>query len=559
MHLLSEKRRGDASPLSCPESQPLSSVDVMLMVAGFALPLVIAYVFGRHRLLWEDEVLGWKLVSDPSWRHMVYARNLGADGGGFSFYVTCRLWFNLVGASALTFRLYSAICIGLAFCVTWTVVRRFYSTGITAFALFNTWFLCPLIVIHMAEGRFYGLMLLGTALVLWITVKLASDRGPAKAYSYVLLFVLNGFLVTTHLLGIVYSGSYLLALILLDRLSYRWRPLLYLSAASSWLLLIADRTAIRAAAAAGKPWFWVAPPTVKQFLAAYIAFSREMAAVLLVLFLGVAWRCWQRRGYRTDLREALQARPEVYVIVFVLLIVPVEFVVASKVGTPIFLNRYLLPVSIAQMFLLAEALQLLGLQDLMARITHGSRRGMVWIQITASVCFGVVLLCGVFLYIQKGALGLSDDANAVTARMPSDEPVVCEDGIAFLAMMGPNPPKVQCTYVLDWQHSVSKDAPRGEVSEYHLLESWKRANYAPGHIRYLDEFLKDEPQFLVLHDVVKPVPGVMPVVGNPLVERFSQSPQYQVEMYSRGVVTKDEPERDLWLVCRGLCKGKTSP
>ena len=536
----------------------LSFADWVWMAAGVALTLVISCVFGRHRIFWEDESLGWALLTDPSWRHMVHAWKLGADGGGFAFYVTGRLWFGLVGASVLTFRLYSAVCFGLAFCVTWIVTRRLYSTSIVAFAMFNTWFFCPPIVVHMAEGRFYGLLLLGTSLVLWITMKLASDPGPAAAYDYVLIFALNALLITSHLLGIVYSASLLVMFVLVDRIRGRCRPTLYLAAAASWLLLIPERTAIHASAQAGKPWFWTMPPTAKLFLEAYTAFSREIAAVLLVLVLGVALRLWRQRSSRSDLQAAFRA-PQVYVVIFVLLLVPVEFVIAGHFGPSIFVSRYLIPMIFAQLFMTAEALQLLDVRSLLTRAASSHPMALAFMRVAAPVGFGALLLAGVFGSVRKGALGLSDDTNAVAARMPDSVPVLCEDATAFLAMTGPNPPKVQCTYLLDWAHSISQDAPKGEVSDFHLMQSRKEAGYSPGHIRYLDEFLKNEPEFLVLHDVVHLPPGEKPIEGNPLLERFSQSRQYQVEMYSKSVGTSDRPEGDLWLVCKDCCKGKEIP
>ncbi len=160
----------------------LSRTDWLWMFAGLAVCLLICCVFTRGRIFWEDEMLGWMLVHDPSWNHMVAAWKAGADGGGFLFYLLGRAWFAVFGGSNVSFRLISAVCFGLAFCVTWAAGRRFYGVGPVALGLFNTWFFSPPMVIHMAEGRFYGLLVLTTSLVMWLVLDPVpgGDKRPGK-------------------------------------------------------------------------------------------------------------------------------------------------------------------------------------------------------------------------------------------------------------------------------------------------------------------------------------------------------------------------------------------
>src|SRR4051812_32638803 len=86
-------------------SLKLTRTDAVLIFAGICLNYAIAILTTTGRLFWEDEVLGWMQLKDSSWSHMIYSWKSGADGGGFSFYLTGRLWFHLFGASPLSFRL----------------------------------------------------------------------------------------------------------------------------------------------------------------------------------------------------------------------------------------------------------------------------------------------------------------------------------------------------------------------------------------------------------------------------------------------------------------------
>ena len=94
------------------------------MLAGACLCVLFCCWFSFGRIFWEDEVLGWMLIHDPSWSHFVASWKAGADGGGFSFYVIGRAWFRLFGASDLSFRLISAVSFGCGFCVAWRAARR---------------------------------------------------------------------------------------------------------------------------------------------------------------------------------------------------------------------------------------------------------------------------------------------------------------------------------------------------------------------------------------------------------------------------------------------------
>ena len=97
--------RGNSPSLFAPR---WSRIDFICMALGFVLTLSLAAAMGHQRIFWEDELLGWMLLRDPSWKHMLAGWLKGVDGGGILFYLTGRLWFKVFGASVLSFRMYSA-------------------------------------------------------------------------------------------------------------------------------------------------------------------------------------------------------------------------------------------------------------------------------------------------------------------------------------------------------------------------------------------------------------------------------------------------------------------
>ena len=133
-------------------------------------------------------------------------------------------------------------------------------------------------------------------------------------------------------------------------------------------------------------------------------------------------------------------------------------------------------------------------------------------------------------------------------------PVLCEDAWIFTELMGrQHSSGVLYTYLLDWPQSSSKAAPRLEVTQYHLMENWRRVGYFSGFIEYRDAFLQEHPRFFVLvsQDIPTDIHGRF--IGNPLADRFAHTPGYQVQLYSHGDISRrDDP--NIWLVCRGPCR-----
>ncbi|GAA3762234.1 hypothetical protein [Terriglobus aquaticus] len=503
-------------------------------------------------------MLGWMLLHDPSWSHMIYAWKQGADGGGFLFYLLGRGWFAIFGASDLAFRLFSATCFGAAFCITWAAARRFYSVGAVAFAMFNTWFFSPSIVTHMAEGRFYGLLMLSTSLVVALAFRIHGQeaiehRSTRTSMGLCLLtFFLHGLLTASHTLGILYSAALLLGAIVLDAGRRRFQWPLYAAAAASWILLLPERTAIRASAQVGKPWFWTRPPGPLRFIGAFTSFSREITVLLFVMCILVF--ASQNRSARQTISAVAQAfskRRAVYVVVGALCLVPVGMAIGSHIGTSLFIDRYLLPLNIATALITMELVHLVNWHNL--RLGPDSGKYVRPLRLAAGGLFALALLYSVFVDLRQHPIQSSNYTDRLTAQLPKGAPVVCEDAWAFTELIGrQHSSGVLYTYLLDWPQSIRSDAPRLEVTQYHLMENWKRVGYFSGSIYTRDDFLQHHDRFFVLTRQITPADRFGRFIGNPLAERFAHTPGYQVRMYAKGDPHNLE-DPNVWLVCRENC------
>ena len=558
-HLLRDRAAWSAAEPTGADRLQMGWPDAVWISLGILFTLAISYVFGRGRIFWEDEMLGWMLLHDPSWHHMVQAWKMGADAGGFAFYLTGRAWFHVFGSSEVSFRMYSGADFAAAFVVLWVAARRYYGAGTVAFALFNTFFFSPPLMLQMGEGRFYGLLVLSTALVVAVVLWPEQRSRRAQSGLCALAFLANGLLTTSHLLGVVYSALLLVALVFLDRVRGGMRPMLYAATAASWLLLLPERAAIVASLRAGKPHFWITQPSVLDLLSAYGAFSVEIAAVLalLAVLLVVAFRMEGEREM-SRARAGYRARLPIYVVTAALLLAPLAFYGEGLVWQPIFISRYLLPVVIAQALLTAEALTLIPWGVILSRLLPGRALGGRVPQALGVGCFAAMTLVWVFREVLPQAVEHRNYTDAVSAMLPRGMPVLCEDALSFTELIGrQHASGVRYMYLLDWPESVRPSAPRGEVSEYHLMENWRRAGYFGGSIEDRDAFLRHHREFLVLHAGTAVGPDAHTVVGNPLLQRFSVDPAYTVKRWAS--VRSGKIVEGAWLVCRGVCTPVQAP
>ncbi len=541
----------------------LSRWDYTGMLAGFLLTLAITAVNSRGRVFWEDEMLGWLLLTDPSWHGMIRAWNLGADGGGFSFYILGRGWFALFGDSRLAFRLFSSTCFGIAFVATWAALRRNYPTWIVAFATFNTLFFSPPLTQHFMEGRFYGLLVMTTALAMWLVLALDDTPDPTPIRFYIAAFLVHALLTTSHVLGIVFSAFVLAATVVLDRMRRRQRVGLYLTVAASWLLLIPEKTSIVAAGRVGKPHFWTRAPKPSGIIGAYSGFSHEILLVLLLLIAATFIVLRRAPGsVEAALQQSFHQRRPVYIAAAFLLLVPVAFLLEGLVGTWLFNDRYLQPVTIALAFVTAELCYLLAEHLAPSLAPRIPPILLTTVRATAALLFGAFTLVWVFHHVAQQTPSPPDFTEALTAHMPHDLPVVTEDAFTFTELLSTQANSgVHYTFLLDWPWAINPAAPRLEVTQYHLMENWKLAGYFADRIETADTFLRNNPRFLLIHDAgIHPGPKEEIEIGNPIEERLAHDPQYELrKVFTLDRVYHDGVRDTVWLACRGGCGSQPSP
>jgi len=531
-------------------ASPWKFRDTAMLLGSILLLFAVALWCEHGRIFWEDEVLGWTLLNDPSFNHMIASWVHGADGGGISFYLTGRLWLKLFGPSMAAFRLYSQVCFAAAFALFWICLRRFYQPGLAAFAMLSVWLVSPPMVQHMGEGRFYGALMATVAWGIWLNLRV-QDRPSVSASLYVAMFFCHALMVTSQMLGVVYSAVLLIWLVWLDRSQGQWRPRLYAAAAASWLLVILSLPAIRASAAVGRPFFWTTQPSPLEFGLDYTGFSPVLALPLGLLLLYLSVRIWRSGRAVKEIAEHIGARHSLYRLAFLLFLVPLLFLLEGTVGPPLCVSRYLLPVIFATTIAMAE-LMTQATEAMPAWMSKERVIGTAW-------CVFLGMLLGYDLaYRPHRTLQQKDYTLALTNSLPRGVPVVCEDSFAFTELMYRQPRSgVLYTYLLDWQNSVAAPTRRMEVTHFHLMQNWKRAGYYSDAIHSSTAFLARTPEFYTLsfEEVEKrgffgreKMVSRAEIIGSDLHERLTADPRFRVTLFR--LLPLGKLRASVWQVCR---------
>jgi hypothetical protein len=489
----------------------MSRAEFLLLCCSVASLIISCVIWSSRKQAWMDEIFTWKEVSDRSLWHLYDAIQHGADGGQPVFYTTAWVWAKVFGASVLSLRLYSSVCMCGALLVTWRCIRRVYGLWATAFGVLWMWGSAGLLLDQNAEARFYGLFILAVAFAVDAYLRLASHFEPTRSLLAYNLGV-QAALVLTHVLGLFYSGLILLTLVVFDAIHGRFRIKVYLSHAAGWVALLVWVPAIRASMAAAKPHGWIPVPTLSRFFDAYFFWDYLPWLSLIQRHVPDLWFQICRQGVRAAIvlptaialfiegRRMLRARrplsptteDALLLVAFALLLMPIVLYVVSHLLTPVFVARYLLPCIIGVSIILAAFATKLSL-----RVPVSLRAAQ---QAVTVVVVMFLVTCPVSSAMLRGTAAenpLFLDVKRLDGIDSADTPMVIDWQQDFSKIMRYSRKSgAHYFFLLDWQAALA--GPRTHTLDYHLMRSYRDVGYYSQSIKDGDGFLCSHPDFMVL-------------------------------------------------------------
>jgi hypothetical protein len=361
------------------------------------------------------------------------------------------------------------------------------------------------------EARFYGLYLLCVAITVDLYTRLIDRPEPTRGL-LMLTFSSQAALVLTHVLGLVYSGLILTALILFDIAKGRLRWKVYFAYASGWLVLVVWLPAMRASMAAGKPHGWIVMPSITDVRTAYLfadslqwlkffklhslelGFQMVNRTAELVIYGSLAivalfsLRVLARSGWRVIANR----KGALLLVAYLLLTAPVALFVLSHLITPVFVPRYFLPSGIGLAIVLTASAH-----EFSAYMQGRAPEAVRWIGMA------IVFALMISPVLTVLALGPPNeyrgylDVSRLEQLVPSDGIVVVGWQEDFVKLMRLTPvPEAHYYFLLDWPTALA--GPRSFVLDYRLMAAYRKSGYYSKNIQDSHAFLCSHTDFWVL-------------------------------------------------------------
>ncbi len=400
-------------PPVSPGNSPLGLPDLIGILCLVTLLLVLSFFRTRHSMFSADEMMTLFVLRQPNYHSLLQAWRFGIDSSGIWFYVFGRPWVSLLGASEVSLRMYSAFGIACSAVVIWITARRYYSFLPVAAAVTFVFASTHVVRWQLAYGRTYGVFMTAAALVIYILFRGEDETGQRPLF-LLATFAAYTLLMGSHILGVLYVSAFLATQIALDRRSRRFRPLLYLSAAASVVLLLFSRGNLQTTAALGKPVFWTVPPTLKEIVTLTNLFDHRVTGAIVFVFLVALLHL-----------HLVNKRMSVYFLLLAFAVLNIIFIVRSLFSTSIYVNRYLLPFAFAAILLLCELFT--QLREAIAPL-KALRHGL-------PVLFLLLAAAGFFVpRLQRPWFPIPNYTGDLLAALPPHLPIIDTEPASFLEM-----------------------------------------------------------------------------------------------------------------------------
>jgi hypothetical protein len=448
---------------------PLSAVCVLLFSC---------VVSSAHKDMWPDEGFTLQLLTDHSLLHMMRALAHAADGGMPLYYLLAYGWGRLFGVSLLSLRLLSSLFVCAGVLLLWSTLRRAYSLMAVCLGITVTTLTSVLVLTQNAQARYYGFYFACAALVFALHFRISHVSRPGWKLLTVAIAA-NAALIMSHPFGIFYSLVAIYALLFSD---YRWGKLrlrLYLTLASSWLILLLWIRPMIQLHDVAVPHNWLPPLTPSDVLSFYSLSSPCLVFSILTVIALTAL------GHPTDdTHPASQSSLSLLTCGIAYLIPPLIIAGLSTGESSFFLNRYFMP------SLIGIATVLTSLFDSrLRRVQSGVALKVAWISLFV-----------LFLGWPVGSAEKLEDKRllAIDQGLPAGLPVVVTDAQMFLPLTYlSRKPSRPYYYPLDWDAAL-QSPNSGMTVEYKLMRNARESGYSTDRILEAKELLCTFDTFIVL-------------------------------------------------------------
>jgi len=234
------------------------------------------------------------------------------------------------------------------------------------------------------------------------------------------------------------------------------------------------------AVAVGAPLWW-GPRAIPTMAGAWNAWtsasSLTILAVVLAALTDLVWARVRATRAGGDVLPSAGREERLLIAGGALLLVPVVAYVTSQMGTPIFLDRYLIPSSLGVMPMLAHFAGRRAAEESSGRAMR-ARPGVWSIAIGAAWALLVTAIAVRPAWINRHLQAQPRPGVEIEAVAPPGATVVVE-GVLDLLPLRHYQRRQDLAYVypLDWASALDPHSSPGAVLQYNLMDIWRRLGY----------------------------------------------------------------------------------
>jgi uncharacterized membrane protein len=297
-----------------------------------------------------DELVTYYLVSDKSLLHMMYAIADQVDSSPPFYHIILHLWSIIFGSSELTLRLFSSFMMAGSLFVLYRILQKIFGIYEAVIGLIVIYFINSFIFNQNSEARYYALLLFEFNVLLLLHLEIIFNY---KKY-YILLALVQVTFILTHPFGILYSFGLMISSLIyfyITKINYH----LIISTLVSWLLSLIYLPVFLNQIKVGEPHFWITSPSlangIRTILIDIVIVPKWIILIIsfigFICFINIMISMIYAKIKNNSVNRYNDQKIFIYLLSFILLVIPMIVFVYSIVITPIFVKRYMIISEIA--------------------------------------------------------------------------------------------------------------------------------------------------------------------------------------------------------------------
>jgi Dolichyl-phosphate-mannose-protein mannosyltransferase len=461
--------------------------------------LISCAIASPKKYFWNDELLSYYLLTDPSLPHLMTAWGDTFNQSPPLYFILGWFWAKVFGSTDLSLRLFSSLAISVTLILVWIVLRHTYNFWLASIATLSVFAFSDLILYHNVEVRMYGLFSAVCTLGLLAFDTINRQEKPSRK-QLLANSLIHGCIVTTHLYGLFYSGAILAAFIIRDRYFKLFRKNVYFSIGLGWLFLLVLLPTLINQSNNHAKWFSVVD--IITFINYFVLSNKFSFFIFALILLSVFFYISHDSEPKNLATSKGVSEISLLILAGTFIGVPVLAWAITLTIKPMLNDRYIIPtIAISWPILLAYLSSRLFPNFILHRQEEKFSWNNLFInrhKIVFWILTAILIIHPIYHAKKLGYSSLKPGINDARYGY-TDLPIAMEAGHDFLPRVHYSSNPNRYFHILDWETALKNTESAFATGDYTHLSALKR-QYPEINTIQSQEFLKKYDRFLVLNE-----------------------------------------------------------